>query len=197
MKNKILFAIALMCTMLLTSCGGGDSDGGGSSSRPSTYYMDINLESAASSQTVVLSNLKTNVSTATSSASWLTPSRQAYTSGSPKITIEATANTSSSSRNCTVTVTTVDGGYTDTAEIIVKYSVIEKQEENDTGSAKVEASKEETSVEETVNTAPAVMESRAPKTGENMTFIPVLVISLMAGAGLIGYALFIRRKRNR
>ena len=47
MKNKILFAIALMCTMLLTSCGGGDSDGGGSSSRPSTYYMDINMESAA------------------------------------------------------------------------------------------------------------------------------------------------------
>ncbi len=109
MKNKILFAIALMCTMLLTSCGGGDSDGGGSSSRPSTYYMDINMESAASSQTVVLSNLKTNVSTAISSASWLTPSRPAYTSGSPKITIEATANTSSSSRNCTVTVTATDG----------------------------------------------------------------------------------------
>ncbi len=110
MKNKILFAIALMCTMLLTSCGGGGSDdGGGSSSRPSTYYMDINMESAASSQTVVLSNLKTNVSTAISSASWLTPSRQAYASGSPKITIEATANTASSSRNCTVTVTATDG----------------------------------------------------------------------------------------
>ena len=110
MKNKILFAIALMCTMLLTSCGGGGSDdGGGSSSRPSTYYMDINLEATASSQTVVLSNLKTNVSTAISSASWLTPSRQAYTSGSPKITIEATANTASSSRNCTVTVTATDG----------------------------------------------------------------------------------------
>lgn len=110
MKNKILFAIALMCTMLLTSCGGGGSDdGGGSSSRPSTYYMDINLDAAAGSQTVVLSNLKTNVSAATSSASWLTPSRQAYTSGSPKITIEATANMVSSSRNCTVTVTATDG----------------------------------------------------------------------------------------
>ena len=110
MKNKILFAIALICTMLLTSCGGGGSDdGGGSSSRPSTYYMDINLEETAGSQTVVLSNLKTNVSTAISSASWLTPSRQAYTSGSPKITIEATAITASSSRNCTVTVTATDG----------------------------------------------------------------------------------------
>ena len=109
MKDKILFAIALMCTMLLTSCGGGGSDDGGTPSRPSTYYMDVNMEATAGSQTVVLSNLKTNVSTATSSASWLTPSRQAYTSGSPKITIEATANTASSSRNCTVTVTATDG----------------------------------------------------------------------------------------
>ena len=110
MKDKILFAIALMCTMLLTSCGGGGSDdGGGSSNRPSTYYMDINMDAAASSQTVVLSNLKTNISTAVSSASWLTPSRQAYTSGSPKITIEATVNTASSSRNCTVTVTATGG----------------------------------------------------------------------------------------
>ena len=110
MKNKILFAIALMCSMLLTSCGGGGSDDGGSTpSRPSTYYMDINLEATASYQTVVLSNLKTDVSTAISSASWLTQSRQAYTSGSPKITIEATANTTSSSRNCTVTVTALNG----------------------------------------------------------------------------------------
>ena len=30
-KDKILFVVALMCTMLLSSCGGGDSDGGGSS----------------------------------------------------------------------------------------------------------------------------------------------------------------------
>ena len=110
MKDKILFAIALMCSMLLTSCGGGGSDDGGSTpSRPSTYYMDINLEATASYQTVVLSNLKTDVSTAVSSASWLTPSRQAYTSGSPKLTIEATANTATSSRNCTVTVTATDG----------------------------------------------------------------------------------------
>ena len=110
MKDKILFAIALMCTMLLTSCGGGGSDdGGGSSSRPSTYYMDINMEETAGSQTVVLNDLKKDVSTAVSSASWLTPSRQAYTSGSPKITIEATANNSTSSRNCTVTVTATNG----------------------------------------------------------------------------------------
>ena len=109
MKDKILFAIALMCTVLLTSCGGGGSDDGGSSGRSATYYMDINMDAAASSQTVVLSNLKTDVSTAVSSASWLTPSRQAYTSGSPSILLEATANTAASSRNCTVTVTAADG----------------------------------------------------------------------------------------
>ena len=109
MKDKILFAIALMCTVLLTSCGGGGSDDGGSSGRSATYYMDINMDAAASSQTVVLSNLKTDVSTAVSSASWLTPSRQSYTSGSPSILLEATTNTAASSRNCTVTVTAADG----------------------------------------------------------------------------------------
>ena len=111
MKDKILFAIALMCTMLLTSCGGGGSDdgGGGTPSRTSTYYMDVSMDATAGSQTIVLNNLNTDVSTAVSSASWLTPTRQAYTSGSPKIMIEATANTSTSSRNCTVTVTALNG----------------------------------------------------------------------------------------
>ena len=111
MKDKILFAIALMCTMLLTSCGGGGSDdgGGGTPSRTSTYYMDVSMDATAGSQTIVLNNLNTDVSTAVSSASWLTPTRQAYTSGSPKIMIEANANNSTSSRNCTVTVTALNG----------------------------------------------------------------------------------------
>lgn len=99
-----------MCTMLFTSCGGGGSDeGGGTPSRTSTYYMDVNLDAGVCSQTLVLNNLNTNVSTATSSASWLTLTRQSYTSSSPQIIIEATANTSASSRNCTVTVTATDG----------------------------------------------------------------------------------------
>ena len=44
MKNKILFAIALMCTMFLSSCGGGDSDGGGSGGSGGMLYdvLDIN-----------------------------------------------------------------------------------------------------------------------------------------------------------
>ena len=112
MKDKILIAIALMCTMLLTSCGGGGSDDGGGStpSRTSTYYMDVSMDATAGSQTIILDKLNTNVSTAVSSASWLTPTRQAYTpGGSPKIMIEATANTSTSSRNCTVTITALNG----------------------------------------------------------------------------------------
>ena len=115
MKDKILFAIALMCTMLLTSCGGSDSggsssDGGGVPSRPSTYYMDVIADaSAISPQTIELSNLNTNVSTAVSSVPWLNVSRESYTSGSPKITIEATANTATSGRNGTITVTATDG----------------------------------------------------------------------------------------
>lgn len=110
MKDKILFAIALLCTMMLTSCGGGGgSDDGGSANRTNTYYMDINMDASASSQTIELSSLKSNISTATCSATWITLARQSYTTGSPKIMIEASANTSASSRNCTITVTATDG----------------------------------------------------------------------------------------
>jgi len=204
MKDKILFAIALMCTMLLTSCGGGDSDGGGSSADivgvwkctsvdtggwgnsarsrinvgdiiifkndntytitgnynesgkytvngntltgtsrgvtipyeivtlssttlairlkalglgltfsrysggiPSTYNMNVDIDANASSKTIELTDLKTIIDTATSSASWLTVSIS-YSSDS-RVQIKAVANTSTSSRNCTVTVTAIDG----------------------------------------------------------------------------------------
>ena len=53
--------------------------------------------------------MSTNVSSATSSATWLTPTRRTYTSGAPSIMIEVTANTATSNRNCTVTVTAADG----------------------------------------------------------------------------------------
>ena len=43
-KDKILFVVALMCTMLLSSCGGGDSDGGGSGGSGGMLYdvLDVN-----------------------------------------------------------------------------------------------------------------------------------------------------------
>ena len=111
MKDRILFTIALLCIMLLASCSGGGSGDGGDNptDRTLTYYMDISMEASAGSQIIVLNDLSTNVSSATSSSTWLTPTRRTYTSGAPSIMIEVTANTSTSDRNCTVTVTAADG----------------------------------------------------------------------------------------
>ena len=109
MKDRILFTIALLCIMLLMSCSGGGSGDGGDNPRTLTYYMDISIEATACSQIIVLNDLSTNVSSATSSATWLTPTRRTYTSGAPSIMIEVTADTATSDRNCTVTVTAADG----------------------------------------------------------------------------------------
>ena len=70
--------------------------------------MDVNLDASASSKTIELSSLKTSISTISSSESWLTASKQSYSSGSPKIQITATANTSTISRECKVTVIASD-----------------------------------------------------------------------------------------
>ncbi|MBR1840049.1 MAG: hypothetical protein IJ782_05660 [Prevotella sp.] len=53
MKEKILFAIAMMCTMLLTSCGGGGDSDDGTPSGPSTYSMNVTVEASAYSQIMV------------------------------------------------------------------------------------------------------------------------------------------------
>lgn len=86
----------------------GDNSGGNGGGSSSTYYMDVHLNSSAQSQIIELTNLETSVSKISSSASWLIVSKQPYSSGSPKIKIDATANTSSSSRECKVTVIASD-----------------------------------------------------------------------------------------
>jgi hypothetical protein len=75
---------------------------------PSTYNMNVDIDANASSKTIELTDLKTIIATATSSASWLTVSKLSYSSDS-RVQIKAVANTSTSSRNCTVTVTAIDG----------------------------------------------------------------------------------------
>ncbi len=92
--------------LMIEESGG---SGGGTPSSPSTYYMDVSIGSSAHSQTIELTNLRTSISTATCSASWLTASKVSYSSGSPKLQLQVTANTSISSRYCTVTVTATDG----------------------------------------------------------------------------------------
>ena len=119
MKDKILFAIAMMCTMLLTSCGGGGDSDDGTPSGPSTYSMNVTVEASAYSQTIELSKLRTNIASATCSATWVTLTRLSYTSGSPKIMVEVSENTASTSRSGIVTVTATDGN-------VVKINITQK-----------------------------------------------------------------------
>lgn len=71
--------------------------------------MNVTVEASAYSQTIELSKLKTNIASATCSATWVTLTRLSYTSGSPKIMVEVSENTASTSRNGIVTVTATDG----------------------------------------------------------------------------------------
>lgn len=119
MKKYILLAIvAFACNVLLVSCGGGggSDDSGGSSGgvtpttpTPRTYTQSITIDANNYSQTINLSDLKTNIVSAVSSKSWVTLTRNSYTSGSPSITIDVSENTSTSSRTCDITVTASDG----------------------------------------------------------------------------------------
>ncbi len=95
-------------TIRLKAFGLGHTFSRYSGSIPSTYNMNVDIDANASSKTIELTDLKTIIATATSSASWLTVSKLSYSSDS-RVQIKAVANTSTSSRNCTVTVTAVDG----------------------------------------------------------------------------------------
>ena len=110
MKKYILLAIvAFACNVLLVSCGGGGSDDGGGGNTPRTYTKSITIDASSYSQVVNLSELKTNIVSATSSQTWVTLTRNSYTSGSPSITIDVSENISTSSRMCDITVTASDG----------------------------------------------------------------------------------------
>lgn len=117
MKKYILLAlVTFACNALLISCGGGGSDDGGGSSgggsggtTPRTYTQSITIDANSYSQTIKLTELKTNIVSATSSQSWVTLTRNSYTSSSPSITIDVSENISTSSRMCDITVTASDG----------------------------------------------------------------------------------------
>lgn len=111
--SLILTAISVVTITCLTSCGGGGggddggsgSGGSGGTSTSKTYRMSITIDATAQNKTITLSDVKNSISSAVSSASWLTVERETYTSGSPKITISATANSQTTSRTATITVT--------------------------------------------------------------------------------------------
>ena len=111
MKKIKILASLCFATIVLAACGGGD--GGGSSSDPTnidptgkTYTAELELPAETSAQTVTLDKLSSTIASIQCSESWLTVEKEAYTSGSPKVKMRWTENTSDSERKCNVTLTT-------------------------------------------------------------------------------------------
>ncbi len=134
-----------------------------------------NVELTYAGQTAQLTATVTPVGALDKSVTW-------SSSNTAVATVDATGKvTAVAEGSCVITVTTVDGGFTDTANITVKYPVKNTQT-NDVSA-------------EAANNAVDTSQSRAPKTGGNVTALLVMAICLAAGAGLTGYA-FYRRKRR-
>ena len=136
MKTIKILATICAAAMLLTACGGGDSDGSSSSSDPinsdptsgKTYTAELTLPAQASEQTVTLDKLSSAVSTLQCSESWLTVEKEVYISGTPKVKLRWTENTTDNPRKCVVTVTTTTGD-----QLII--SVTQKVKNADTDSS--------------------------------------------------------------
>ena len=65
------------------------------------------MAAESGSQTYTASDLKTNIANLSSTATWLTATKQPYSSGSPKVTLAYTENTGSE-RQAAVTITDSD-----------------------------------------------------------------------------------------
>lgn len=113
MKQFNIYLSFLLALVVLMSCGGGDGGGNGSSAPtgtpPVTYTQEISVAATGGEQILTLSNLKSSITTIDNNSPWLVVSPQFYTSGSPQIKLNATANTSPSERSCKVTITAVSG----------------------------------------------------------------------------------------
>ena len=120
MKKIILSIIAfigfaVVCNVLLTSCGGGDDDEGSSENSsgeeisPRTYSMNLTVEASGYHDHIKLSDLKTDIVSAVSSENWVTVFRNIYIDGCHGVIVEVSENISIESRTCDVTVTASDG----------------------------------------------------------------------------------------
>lgn len=104
MKNIRQYLFAGISMLMLAACSG-DSE-----PEPQTYTQDIALPSNATEQIVTIDKLSSSIATVENTATWLTVEPQAYSSGSPKVKLRATANTAEAERKCNVTVTATSGG---------------------------------------------------------------------------------------
>ncbi len=114
MKNFKIIVFALFAVLALSACGGDDDKVGGTPTNPvnnegKTYQQSATLDAQGTQQTVTLTNLKSKIDDVQNSSNWLTVLISTYSSGSPKIELRATENTSTQQRSVNVTITAVNG----------------------------------------------------------------------------------------
>jgi hypothetical protein len=82
---------------------------GGEEPGPVVYHQSQTVDAGSGSITVTLTDLKVGIASVLNNASWLSVSWPTYTSGSPKVELTFSANTTSKERSAEVTFTATDG----------------------------------------------------------------------------------------
>lgn len=124
MKQIRIIMIALLGLMVLSSskCNPdpepfNSGGGGGGTSYPQTYSQTVTVSAQGGTQTVKLSDLKSAVSSVSTTPTWLVISPQFYSSGAPTIKLEVEPNANTTERECTVSVLATSG---DKVQLTVK-----------------------------------------------------------------------------
>lgn len=128
MKTIHSLSIALAASLLL-ACGGGGSDEPTPIEPGKFITLTKELPAAASEQSVALTGLNsavTQMNGHNATASWLTVSKETYTSGTPRLTLRATENLQTKARQAhivciaakdTLTLTVVQAVYDATTDV--------------------------------------------------------------------------------
>ena len=136
MKRISILCIALLGLMMVVACGGSSDDGGNHTidpptpDNPKTYSQSVTMEAKDGDVTVTLSNLQSSVSNIANGCSWLTVTKQTYTSGAPSLLLHASENTETVERSCEVMITASNG---DKVKLTVTQKAADSQEEDKTG----------------------------------------------------------------
>lgn len=119
MKAICVYLAAIVSMCMMVACGGGGSDepqsplnpggdnGGGSS--PKVYTQSITVPAQGGEQSMTLIDLKSAVSSISSTPAWIVISPKQYTSGAPAIKLEVEENKATTERRAEVTILAVSG----------------------------------------------------------------------------------------
>lgn len=110
MERQKFIAMAFVASLALLSCGGDDDEPTPAPQPPTPVTptgkhltLSCDLPAPASEKTVTLTGLSAAIDRQSGSASWLTVTKAAYTSGAPQVTVAATENIQTSARQQDVT----------------------------------------------------------------------------------------------